>query len=97
MTKENLQHFKNALLIAQTGKDAEGNQYETIGQLNQAAWIGEHAHILINEIERLQKHEAMLDQVREWLARGATIRAAKSPPEILSPEGIGGVVVSYRK
>lgn len=53
LTKERLEEFKKSLRIVKTGKDESGNRYNAIGQLNQAAWIGEHSEILIEEIERL--------------------------------------------
>jgi hypothetical protein len=53
LTPEHLKSFKEAFRIVRTGKDGDGNRYESYGQLNQAAWIGEHANCLIDEIEKL--------------------------------------------
>lgn len=47
--------FRQAFQIVQTGKDDQGNSYSTEGCLNQAAWIGEHAGLLLDEIDRLKK------------------------------------------
>lgn len=59
ITKETLERFREAHRIVATGKDHEGRQYEPEGTLNQAAWIGEHAGVLLDEIERLK---AALDE-----------------------------------
>lgn len=48
-----LSRFKEALQIIHTGKDSKGNHFNNIGTLNQAAWLGENAGVLIKEIERL--------------------------------------------
>lgn len=53
-TPNNLQHFKDALLIVKTGRDAHGDLYSKFGILNQAAWIGERSGFLIEEIEQLR-------------------------------------------
>lgn len=52
-----LEACKEAHKIQSTGKDSAGNSFNSIGKLNQAAWLGERAISLIAEIERLQKFE----------------------------------------
>lgn len=54
LTAEQLESFRSALEIVRTGKGSGGETYNNIGQLNQAAWIGEHSGALIAEIERLR-------------------------------------------
>lgn len=58
-----LTHFKEALQITRTGEGDDGSKYNDTGQLNQAAWIGENAAILILEIEKLRRHRALLASV----------------------------------
>ena len=48
-----LELFKDSLQIVRTGRDKQGGHYNTIGTLNQAAWIGENSGFLIDTIEEL--------------------------------------------
>lgn len=66
LTTKWLNQFKKASQIVRTGRDANGNYYNAeFGQLNQAAWIGEHAHLLIDEIERLRRIEERFSAYRK--------------------------------
>lgn len=58
LSKESLDRFEDALLIIRTGKDKNGNCFNDIGMLNQAAWVGEHSGVLIEEIKRLRADRA---------------------------------------
>jgi len=89
MTTETLNRFKEALKICKTGKDSKGSHYNSIGTLNQAAWIGENSGCLIAEIERLwgasiqiERAIQLLDQINEdgflgrpWLEAVKGVRA----------------------
>ena len=55
LTNEWLNQFRKASQIVRTGRDDKGNFYNNFGTQNQAAWIGEHAHLLIAEVDRLRK------------------------------------------
>lgn len=46
--------FKEGLLILRTSKDSQGNEYNSFGTLNQAAFMGERCGCLVTEIERLR-------------------------------------------
>lgn len=60
----NLEQFKDSLRIVQTGKGSDGTSYNSIGTLNQAAWIGENCGCMIREIEYLRKTVAELRKAR---------------------------------
>lgn len=49
-----LEQFRKSSQIVRTGRDDKGNYYNSTGQLNQAAWFGEHGHLLLDEIDRLR-------------------------------------------
>lgn len=56
LTPEWLDRFREAALIVRTQRDSKGNRYNReFGVMNQACWIGEHAHLLIDEIDRLRQ------------------------------------------
>lgn len=83
MDAKTLNRYKDASQIVHTGQDSAGNTYNSFGTLNQAAWLGEHAHFLIAEIERLQKLAAMVPETpdvvkerefSEWFATQYTGR-----------------------
>jgi hypothetical protein len=59
MTAEQLDYFRAASEIVRFQEDRNGSAYNNIGVLNQAAWIGERAHFLIWEIERLRPELAL--------------------------------------
>ena len=46
--------FREALLIIHTGKDSKGGSFNTLGQMNQAAWVGENCATMILELEHLR-------------------------------------------
>jgi hypothetical protein len=56
LSNESLAQFRESHRIATTGKDKNGGTYSTIGCLNQAAWIGERANQLLDEIDRLRDY-----------------------------------------
>lgn len=53
-----LARFKEALQIVRTGKDSNGGKYNSLGTMNQAAWIGENSGCLIAEIENLRSEKS---------------------------------------
>lgn len=56
-----LEPFKKAVRIANTGTEGK-TKYNTLGCLNQAAWVGENAGCLIAEIEHHRAiHHAALE------------------------------------
>ncbi len=54
----NLDRFKKAQQIIQTGKDKDGNEYNTYGTMNQACWAGENVGVLLDEIDYLRQKMA---------------------------------------
>lgn len=58
----NLAHFEEALKIVKTGQDSQDRRYIDLGILNQAAWIGEHSGVLIDEIKDLRSQRDELAQ-----------------------------------
>lgn len=54
LSLEWLEQFRKASVIIRTSRDDQGNYYNDFGVANQAAWFGEHGHLLLDEIDRLR-------------------------------------------
>ncbi len=52
--KKSFPEFRDALQIIKTGKDSQGHSYNNFGTLNQAAWIGENAQLMLDRIDKLE-------------------------------------------
>lgn len=89
MKELDLESYKESLEIVRTGKDRKGNSFNGIGQLNQAAWIGENSKPLIDEIERLREMKKLLFLANEtsWEIRDAqtqrTLASSKFDRDLL--------------